>query len=165
VFALSKFFLLLAFWLLISGRVDVTYPVDQYLIGCGVVACAFVTYLAGRKRILDEEGHPVHLTWPFLTYIPWLFWEIVLANFDVAYRVWHPRPQIAPRLIVIPFRTETGIGTVTYANSITLTPGTITIGVDMEKRQMLVHALTDKSAAGLLSGEMHERVLKLEGTA
>jgi multicomponent Na+:H+ antiporter subunit E len=53
---------------------------------------------------------------------------------------------------------------VTYANSITLTPGTITIGVDMEKRQMLVHALTDKSAEGLLSGKMHERVLKLEGT-
>ena len=135
------------------------------MIGCGVVVCAFVTYLAGRKRMLDEEGHPVHLTWRFLTYIPWLFWEIVLANFDVAYRVWHPRARIAPRLIVIPFRTRTGIGTVAYANSITLTPGTITIGVDMEKRQMLVHALTDESAEGLLSGAMHERVLKLEGTA
>ncbi len=164
MFALSKFFLLLAFWLMISGRIDVTYPGDRFLIACGVVVCAFVTYLAGRKSMLDEEGHPVHLTWPFLTYIPWLFWEIVLANFDVAYRVWHPRAEIAPRLIVIPFRTETGIGTVTYANSITLTPGTITIGVDMAKRQMLVHALTEKSAEGLLSGEMHERVLKLEGT-
>lgn len=164
MFALSKFFLLLAFWLLISGRFDVTYPGDRFLIGTGVIACAFVTYLAGRKKMLDEEGHPVHLTWPFFTYAPWLLWEIVLANFDVAYRVWHPRARIAPRLIVVPFRTETGIGTVFYANSITLTPGTITIGVDMEKRQMLVHALTDKSAEGLLSGEMHERVLRLEGT-
>lgn len=165
MFALSKFFILLAFWLLISGRVNLTYPGDQFLIACGVIVCAFVTYLAGRQRMLDEEGHPVHLTWSFLTYIPWLLWEIVLANLDVAYRVWHPRAEITPRLIVIPFRTETGIGTVFYANSITLTPGTITIGVDVEKQQMLVHALTDKSAEGLLSGEMHKRVLKLEGTA
>lgn len=163
--ALSKFFILLVFWFLLSGHTDVTNPGDRYLIGAGVVTCAFVTYLAGRKKMLDEEGHPIHIILPFLSYLPWLFWEIVLANLDVAYRVWHPRAEIAPRLIRVPFHTRTSLGTVTYANSITLTPGTITIGVDTAKQQMLVHVLTDKSARGLLSGEMHERVLKLEVTA
>lgn len=162
--AVSKFLTLLGFWLVLSGRFNLSDSGDLYLLACGVVVCAFVTYLAGRKRMLDEEGHPVHLTLPFLSYLPWLFWEIVLANLDVAYRVWHPRAEIAPRLIVIPFHTQTGLGTVTYANSITLTPGTITIGVDMAKGQMLVHALTAKSARGLLSGAMHERVRRLEGT-
>ena len=107
----------------------------------------------------------MHLALPMLSYIPWLLWEVVLANLDVAYRVWHPKAEIAPRLIVVPFRTRTALGTVTYANSITLTPGTITIGVDIAKHQMLVHALTKKSAQGLLAGKMHERVRKLEGSA
>ncbi|MBI2360550.1 MAG: Na+/H+ antiporter subunit E [Deltaproteobacteria bacterium] len=163
--ALTKFLILMIFWLLISGQTDLADPGDRYLIACGVLACAFVTYLAGRKRILDEEGHPIHLTLPFLAYIPWLCWEIILANLDVAYRVWHPRAKIAPRLVVVPFRMRTNFATVTYANSITLTPGTITIGVDMAKRQLLVHALTARSARSLLAGEMHKRVLKLEGTA
>ena len=114
--------------------------------------------------MLDEEGHPVHLMLRLFSYVPWLLWEVILANMDVAYRVWHPQAPIDPRLIVVPFRTQTGIGTVVYANSITVTPGTITIGVDMATRQMLVHALTEKAARGLLSGEMHDRVLSLEGT-
>lgn len=163
--ALSKFLILMVFWFLVSGQTDLMNPGDRYLIASGVLACAFVTYLAGRKKMLDEEGHPIHLTLRFLAYIPWLFWEIVLANLDVAYRVWHPRVKISPRVIVVPFRMQTNFATVIYANSITLTPGTITIGVDMAKQQLLVHALTDKSARGLLLGEMHERVRKLEGTA
>jgi len=162
--AIGKFLFLLGFWFLLSGRIDVTIPGDRYLIGFGVVASAFVTYLAGRKKMLDEEGHPVHLLARLFFYVPWLLWEVVLANLDVAYRVWHPQAPIDPRLIVVPFRTQTGIGTVVYANSITLTPGTITIGVDMATQQMLVHALTEKAARGLLSGEMHDRVVNLEGT-
>lgn len=161
--AIGKFLVLMVFWLMLSGHTDIGKPGDLYLIGSGLVACAFATHIAGRKGILDEEGHPVHLTLPMLSYLPWLMWEIVLANLDVAYRVWHPKAEIAPRLIVVPYRTRTALGTVTYANSITLTPGTITIGVDLSKHEMLIHALTEKSARGLLSGKMHERVRKLEG--
>lgn len=64
-----------------------------------------------RKKILDEEGHPMHLTFRMLFYLPWLFREIVLANFDVAYRVWHPRQKIAPRIIKVPFCTRTDLAT------------------------------------------------------
>jgi len=99
-----------------------------------------------------------------LSYMPWLLWQIVLANIDVAYLVWHPKQNIAPRIIKVPFSMRTSLGTMIYANSITLTPGTITVSVDETKGEMLVHALSDKAAEGLLSGEMHERVKKLEGS-
>ncbi len=162
---ISKFFLLLGFWLLLYGQTDWTDSGDLYLMACGVFSCALVTYLAIRKEILDEEGHPVHLTSRFLAYIPWLLWQILLANLDVAYRVWHPKQKIAPRFIKVPFSTQTTFATVTYANSITLTPGTITVSVDEEKREMLVHVLSEKSARRLLSGDMHERIRRLEGSA
>ncbi|MFQ5842946.1 MAG: Na+/H+ antiporter subunit E, partial [Thermodesulfobacteriota bacterium] len=155
---------LLGFWLLLSGQTDWADSGDRYLMACGVFSCALVTYLAIRKEILDEEGHPIHLASRFLAYIPWLLWQIVLANLDVAYRVWHPRRKISPRLIRVPFRTQADIVTVTYANSITLTPGTITISVDQEKRELLVHTLSEEAARWLLSGQMHERVMKLEAS-
>jgi len=161
---ISKFFILLGFWLLLSGQTDWAYAGDRYLMACGVFACVLVTYLAIREEILDEEGHPIHLVLRFLRYFPWLLWQILLANLDVAYRVWHPKQKISPRLIKVPFSTRTSFATVVYANSITLTPGTITVSVDEEKREMLVHALSEKSARGLLSGDMHERIKKLEGS-
>lgn len=161
---ISKFLLLMAFWLLLSGQINLSDSVDRYLIICVVLSCAFVTYISLLKKILDEEGHPIHLAFQMLSYLPWLLWQIVLANIDVAYLVWHPKQKIAPRIIKIPFSMRTSLATMIYANSITLTPGTITVSVDETKGEMLVHALSDKAAEGLLSGEMHERVKKLEGS-
>jgi multicomponent Na+:H+ antiporter subunit E len=86
----SKFLILMGFWLGISGQIDLNDSGVRYLIACGVISCAFVTYIAIRKKILDEEGHPIHLTFRMLFYFPWLFREIVLANLNVAYRVWYP---------------------------------------------------------------------------
>lgn len=159
----SKFLILLCFWILLSGQIDMHEAGDRFLLACGVVSCIFVTYLTHRKGILDEEGHPIHLALAILAYFPWLLWQIVLANLDVAYRVWQPRLNISPRMVRIPYSTKTPVATVVYANSITLTPGTVTVSVDEQKGEMLVHALTDKSAASLLSGTMQDRIHKLEG--
>jgi multicomponent Na+:H+ antiporter subunit E len=161
---ISKFFFLLGFWLLLSGQTNWSHSADLYLLACGVFSSALVTYLAMRQKILDEEGHPVHLAFRFLAYIPWLLWQILLANLDVAYRVWHPGSKISPRFIRVPYRSQSDFVTVTYANSITLTPGTVTISVDREKSELLVHALSEEGAVALLSGQMHERVLRLEAS-
>ena len=163
--ALSKFLLLFVFWLLLSGQVDMSDSGDFYLLSCGILASAFVTYIALRGKILDEEGHPIHLAFRMIPYLPWLLWEIVLANLDVAYRVWHPGQMISPRIIRVPFCTQTDLGTVIYANSITLTPGTVTVSVEERSNELLVHALSEKAAMGLLSGEMHQRIKKVEGSA
>lgn len=161
----SQFLVLMGFWLLLSGQIDVSDSGNRYLMACGLLSCALVTYIAMRKEILDEEGHPVHLAFHLLAYFPWFFWQIILANIDVASRVWSPKPNIEPQMVTVPFRTHTDLGTMIYANSITLTPGTVTVSVDLEKREMLVHVLSESAVQSLLSGEMHDRVKNLEGLA
>ncbi len=159
----SKFFILLCFWILLSGQIDIREAGDRFLMVCGILTCIFVTYLTHRTDILDEEGHPIYLALAMLSYFPWLLWQIVLANLDVAYRVWHPKLKISPRMIRVPYKTKSPVATVIYANSITLTPGTVTVSVDEQKGEMLVHALSEKSASSLLSGAMQERIHKMEG--
>ena len=156
--AISLFVVLMAFWFLLSGQFT-----NVRLVVSGVVCCLAVTLLAVRQNIVDEEGHPIHLALRSILYIPWLFWQIILSNLDVAYRVWHPGRPIAPRMVRVPYRTKSDLATVIYANSITLTPGTVTVRVDPEKKEFLVHALTEKAEKGVLDGSMDARVRKLEG--
>jgi multicomponent Na+:H+ antiporter subunit E len=87
--------------------------------------------------------------------------EIVVSNLAVAKVILSPSLPIHPRIVRVAGKQKTPIGQVIYANSITLTPGTVTLDVRDDK--FLVHALTSDSAAGLLSGEMDERVARLEG--
>lgn len=97
-----------------------------------------------------------------VTYIPWLLWEILKANLDVVRIILHPSLPISPRLVTVRTSQKTAVGQVIYANSITLTPGTISL--DLRDDTILVHALTSESAAGVKAGEMDRRVSRLEPT-
>ena len=103
----------------------------------------------------------MHITWAALRYLPWLLWEIVKANIDVARRVIHPNLPIAPSLFDAPVSQQTDLGQALYANSITLTPGTVS--VDLGPGVIRVHALHDGAADGVLEGEMDKRVSAVEG--
>jgi multicomponent Na+:H+ antiporter subunit E len=154
--ALLLFAHLMLVWLLLSGHFD---PV---LVSYGVLSCALVVALTAHLRILDGESLPTQLgIRPFL-YLPWLFKEIVLSNIAVARVILDPRLPIRPRMLRVPASQRTEVAQVIYANSITLTPGTVTL--DVRDGELLVHALTDASAAGLLTGEMDRRVTRLERT-
>lgn len=153
--SVSLFVVLYLFWLSLSGQFHSTY-----LLCAGAVCCALVTYIARRMDIVDEEGHPIEVVARFLAYLPWLLWQIVVANIDVARRVWSPNLPISPRFVEVPHDTKTQLGAVTFANSITLTPGTVTVTVGPDK--ILVHALTEGAAEALLQGDMLERVKKTE---
>ncbi len=160
----SLFVSLLVFWLLLSGHYDLTQSVDRYLIACGIGVSAFVTWLArGRFQILDREGHPIDLGPRALLYWPWLFRQIVLSNWDVFKRVWHPRLPIAPRMVRVPADTRSDLGIVIYANSITLTPGTVTVSVDNATRELVVHCLHPGACEDLLAGGMLNQVRRFEG--
>ncbi len=76
----------------------------------------------------------------------------------------NPRLPISPRLVRAPIGPKTPVGIATYANSITLTPGTISVEVDRQRGEMVVHALTDATASDLLAGEMDRRVRRFEGS-
>ena len=115
-------------------------------------------------NIIDSEGAPVELTnFRLLGYVPWLGWEIAKANADVVRRILHPSLPISPTLIRVSASQCSEIGQVVYANSITLTPGTVS--VDVEDSSITVHALSRDAADGVETGEMDRRVTHLEGTS
>ena len=152
---LSLFVLLFLSWLLLSGIYT------GLLVGFGVLSCLLVVAVCRRMKIVDPEGHPSHLIPGLLRYIPWLLWAIVKANIDVVRRIVHPRLPIAPRVIQVAASQKTHLGQVMYANSITLTPGTVTIETD--EGTIAVHALTRETAEDVRSGDMDRRVTNMEG--
>ena len=147
---------LFGIWLLWSGHFDL-----PLMIGFGVVSCLLVVLLSRRMNIVDEEGVPLQLGLrPFIYYAPWLIKEIVVANIDVARRILHPRLPIRPTVVQVRASQKGDLGRVIYANSITLTPGTVSI--EMELDQITVHALSREGADDDMSGEIDRRVSKLE---
>ncbi|MBC8186654.1 MAG: Na+/H+ antiporter subunit E [Proteobacteria bacterium] len=148
---------LMVVWLLLSGHYNAT------LITYGVLSCAGVVALMAYLKILDHEALPSHLGYRLFTYLPWLLKEVVMSNLAVAKVILSPSLPIHPRILRISASQKTQVGQVVYANSITLTPGTVTL--DVRDGNFLVHALTTDSAAGLLSGEMDRRVSHLEENA
>lgn len=146
---------LAASWLLLSGM---TQPL---LLGLGVVSCLFVLYIARRMDLIDHEGQPIHLhAWRLLRYWLWLAVEVVKSNWEVARCILDPKLPISPALFHVPADQLSAVGKVIYANSITLTPGTVSINV--EATRIEVHALTRSGAATLQQGDMHRRALALE---
>ena len=150
-------FIMFGVWLLWSGH----YSLDHGLVlGLGMASCVLVVYMAERMKIVDEEGHPVHLALALLLYIPWLVVAIIKANIDVAKRVLSPSLPISPRMVRIKANQKTDLTRVIFANSITLTPGTVS--VDLVGDDILIHALTREAAEDVQSGDMDRRVTNLE---
>jgi len=92
----------------------------------------------------------------FFTYIPWLLYQIVLSNLHVVRLALGPRNLLDPKIIEFKTKLESDISMVTLANSITLTPGTIT--VDVRDGVYYVHAVSKKTAEDLMTGEMEDRI-------
>ena len=150
------FLSLMAFYVVLSGQIG-----SAFLMIAGVVSCLGVTLLARRLGIVDDEGVPYQYWWRTAKYAPWLMWQVVLSNIAMLKLVWSPRPEIQPRMVIAKHELRTSFGVATYMNSITLTPGTVT--VDVGKDELLVHCLTKAVSDDLLGGEMHRRVRAIEG--
>ena len=147
-----------AIWLLWSGHYT------SLMVSFGIVSCLLVVLLSRRMNIVDEEGVPLQLGLrPFFFYAPWLVLKIVLANIDVARRILNPKLPIQPTVVRVRASAKGDLGRVIYANSITLTPGTVSI--DLERDQITVHALSYEEGEEDKSGEMDRRVSELEGSS
>lgn len=145
-------------WLLLSGYFD-----NPLLLGFGALSVALCVYLARRAGVLDFEGVPTGLMPRVFGYWWWLFVEIGKANFIVARQALAIEPKLSPKLLKIVSPTRTNAGLATFANSITLTPGTVT--VDLEPGYMIVHALTEALADEAAINDMGRRVAALENSA
>lgn len=148
---------LFLFWLLLSGHYT------PFLMAAGLASSLLIVWFSDRlMSVLDREGHPIHLTVSALSYWPWLLWEMAKSAWDVSKRILHPSLPISPVLVRVKASQQGAAGRVTYANSITLTPGTITL--ELEGDNLLVHALTREGAESLLGGDMDRRVCRFEGS-
>lgn len=144
-------------WWLLSGYL---LPL---ILAFGVFSVALSVWIAHRMDLIDHEGTPVHLTWRLALYIPWLAREIAKANWDVAKRVVNPALPISPTMFTTKASQSSDLGQVIYANSITLTPGTVSM--DLDHRSILVHALSREGADDIESGGMDRRVSEIEQSA
>ena len=153
--AISLSAVLFGTWLLLSGYFT------PLLISFGVLSLAIVVGIAWRMDVIDHESHPIHLTWRLPAYWIWLLIEIIKANFDVAKTILDIGEPASPNVVTVKPSQRTELGQVIYANSITLTPGTISI--ELENGEITVHALTQGSASDLNTGVMDRRVTRLEG--
>lgn len=154
---LITFLILFGFWISLSGHFD------YFHLALGVISCAIVTFgsydlLFKKKKV--EKGHLWQLL-RFIKYLPWLFYQIILANLHVAYLVLHPRmvQLIDPHIIRFKTKLKGDLPLTVFANSITLTPGTITILI--KKGIFYVHSLDRKVADDLLAGEMEDKVERI----
>lgn len=145
------------FWMGLSGETGFV------LVGSGIIASLITAWLSADLFLGHASLKTVFVgLFRFLLYIPWLLWQIAVSNLDLVYRTLHPSLPIDPRVITFPNECRTDVGTAILGNSITLTPGTVTIFADSDT--FTIHALDLKQAEGVLSGEMMRKVLAIEGT-
>ena len=153
-FALT-FVIMFAIWVVLSGQFD------GFHLSLGLVSCAIVAYLSSDLLFGSRAGEGLIMQWlRFIRYIPWLLIQVFKASFHVTYLVFHPRMMelIDPRIVKFRSKLTRDLALVTFANSITLTPGTITVYVSIDG-DFKVHAI-DPASGDPLPGEMEDRVAK-----
>ena len=148
--------ILFIFWLIFSGHYD-----PKHLL-MGLASASLVTFLTKDLLRTGAIAEKFSFNWPrLLAYLPWLLLAIIKANLQVAYLVLHPKIPVNPRLLFFEPHLKKNLSRVVLANSITLTPGTVT--VDLKEGKYIVHALVPKSAEGILSGEMPNKAGEIFG--
>ena len=141
-------------WLLLSG---IFQPL---ILGFGAVSVLLVLVIAHRMDVIDHEGVPIHLRFRIFGYLVWLAKEVAKSNIAVVKLILDPSLPISPRVIRVKSSQTTDLGRVIHANSITLTPGTVSI--EIEPGEIIVHAISREAAEGTLEGSIDRRVTAVE---
>lgn len=147
---------LAALWLLLSG-----YWTNPTLLGFGIASVIITTILSQRAGVLDGEGVPTRLFPGVIRYMLWLTLEIGKANVAVAREILRPTLRLSPRMIRVPAYQASDLGKTVFGNSVTLTPGTVT--VDVAKGDLVIHALSDDFADLAGMAAMGEKVCAFDG--
>ena len=137
-------------WFLLSGHTE------PLVLASGVLSIVFVSWLAARMKVIDRESYPFKLIPRYMGYWLWLFWEIIKSNVDTARRALGQKSAVKPVVFDVPATQKTDLGLVVHANSITLTPGTVTL--ECGEGSFSVHALHPDVASEALESGMDSRV-------
>ncbi|MEM8709964.1 MAG: Na+/H+ antiporter subunit E [Planctomycetota bacterium] len=152
---LSLALLLTALWISMSGHFE------GIILVLGALSVGLVLWLSRRMGVIDGEGVPIRMLPRITPYAAWLFKEIVVTNIEMAKLLVAGEIRTQPEVVEFTLHQKSDVSRALLANSITLTPGTVTMDVDDE--HMLVHALTKDAAVDLVDGEMRGRVRRVEG--
>ncbi len=150
---IKRFFLLAAFWLLLSGHYD------PLMLGFGAFSLGLVFYISIRMDRLDGEVEYITFGQRVVRYWFWLVGQIFVSSIGVTKLVWGKTSDLSPSLEKVPATTVPDSTQVLYANSITLTPGTLS--VDIEDGDITVHALQKKSLQELKEGAMAKKISEI----
>lgn len=146
---------LCALWFLLSG-----YFGKATLVAFGAFSVAVTLWFSERAGVIDREGVPTTLFPGLLSYMAWLFLEIGKANVMVAREVLRRDIRLAPKLFRVPANQPSDLTRTIFGNSVTLTPGTVT--VDVRRDSLLIHALDEAFADVDAICDIGERVTRLE---
>lgn len=146
--------ILFLYWFLLSGHTGVL------LLTLGLASVILVVWLVRRMDRNDNTPFRMLFKIEFFSYLGWLIWQVILTNIDVARRIWDPSLPIKPACRKIKVSINDPLIKTIYANSITLTPGTVTTEVGDD--YFMVHALNAESLDELEEGEMEARLSRLE---
>lgn len=155
----TKYYIILAcilvlFWNVLSGHTSIL------LLTLGLASVVLVTWLVYRMDHNDKAPIRMLFSIKFLSYLGWLIWQVIVTNIDVAKRIWNPSLPIKPASRKIKVNIKDPLIKTIYANSITLTPGTVTTEVGED--YFIVHALNEEGLDELEEGEMQKRLSSLE---
>lgn len=143
---------LILFWLGLSGHYT------PLMLSLGATSILITVILSGRLGVLDREGAPYLVIFGFLFYVPWLLKEVLVANLVVIRACLRADLDIKPALVKVKTSSTSDLGKTLFANSITLTPGTITILVEDDR--LLVHALYEDDSGPESFSSMDRRSAK-----
>lgn len=149
--------ILFAFWMALSGSTETKFVIY------GIITAVVTTRLTYPLLLVpNKEGSRLYYVFGFsvpraVSYFFWLLWQLVLANIDVLLATTAQELQIDPKVIRFRFRADNPMASVVLANSITLTPGTVTMNVT-DDGLYEIHALTTGAAEGVLDGGMQKKV-------
>jgi len=138
------------FWFVLSGHTELL------LILLGIASSILTVFLSHRMNIIDQESYPFHLGRRLFRYYIFLAKEILIANIDVVKRILKPGSTISPQVFEIPAEQKSDLGKVIYANSITLTPGTVTL--ELTGNKVKVHSLSKEGAMDLQTGRIADHI-------
>jgi multicomponent Na+:H+ antiporter subunit E len=140
-------------WLLLSGHYT------TLIMSLGVVSVAIVTWFLWRMDRVDRELGVLPMRPRLLYYLLWLMWQVVLSNIDLVRRIWDPALPIRPTWQRLDIKVTSTLAKTLYANSITLTPGTLT--TDVREGHFMVHSLSSGGIEELRKGAMEHQIQRL----
>ena len=147
--------LLSTFWLLLSGYIQ------PLLLGFGAVSVIVVLFVLKRMDAVDQETLKTGTGLRLMRYLPWLIGQIISSSLQVTKLIWGPADKVSPSLAIIKADNIPPHRRALYANSITLTPGTLS--VDLVDDEITVHALQKSSIEELEQGAMERKITQLWG--